>query len=565
MERLPHADFLGTLPGEKESGGHENKPVWLSLRRPETKTEKPPALPSAATPEPHASDSHPTRRPGQALPVIGWLTDFFRLGWSALLWNTRKSWHLARGRPDPCPCQTRSDSGRAFMTGCEGLLAFHSPARFRHVCPLLARRTDGAWVCSVDASAIRPFWGRALLILPTCALALYLPLALLAWGGLRGLGYELSLRQAAWPPAWDEFRQVQARFYLDKARQARAAGRTQEALLALGTAYELDPSDYPAGVLLAQLWQIGQPGASDLIFARLLRDHPDKRETTAQAWYRALLARGDHAAIHRLAGERLLHGAPDQSPAWAQAFLFNHRQTLDPAALDLLLRDPALPPRWLPLLALERSLLTADAPARRTALTDAATSALEPFALYHVLGRLLEEGRPELVLTLAQSPSTLLPNREKIRLRLDALATLGRDPERAELLLRLLEAPTHPALFQLLCAHLILHPDPTLLSELAAKLARDPLPDDEENYPNRLAWFATCAAARDPALVQSAAARLTPGSATPSRSLDLARSALLHAGPDFRIETVLPLLQPLPLEVVYALLRRHRPPPPYPA
>ena len=245
--------------------------------------------------------------------MLGWLTDTFRLGRDAFALNFRKSWHIVRGRRGRCPCQIASDSGRAWETGCEAVVGYGSPARFRTVCPLLARRPDGAWACSVNAEDVRPFWGRGVALLGAAALLAVLLAGSAAYGLLRGIGYEVRYSQVLWPPAWHELRGVQADFYLQRARDAYAAGDIAEALLHLSNAYELNPADHRTGLLLAQLWQAGQPMFSDQTYTRLLADHPAHREEIAQAWFRALLARGDFRAVQRLAGERLLNTGPAPS------------------------------------------------------------------------------------------------------------------------------------------------------------------------------------------------------------------------------------------------------------
>ncbi|MBC8008970.1 MAG: hypothetical protein H7067_02600, partial [Burkholderiales bacterium] len=355
------------------------------------------------------------KRPRSVRPVFGWLTDTLRLGWGALYWNTRKSLHIVRGRRGRCPCQIASDSGRAMETGCEGVLGYRSPVRFRTVCPLLARRADGNWACSVNTENVRPFWGRAFALLGGGALSLAFIASLAVFALLRGIGYEVRYTQVVWPPAWGEFRQIQADYYLARARESRAAGDISASLLHLSNAYELN-HDYRTGMLLAQLWQAGQPLLSDQTYTRLFTDHPEKRPEISQAWYRALLARGDFGAIQRVAGERLLHSGPTPSAAWSQAFLFASRQLGDPSGIARLLEEPEVPRTLIPLLNLERSLYVLGPTERADALAAAAGRSLDPFTTYHVFQRLLEERRADLVLPLLTSPGVTLDDRENARL-----------------------------------------------------------------------------------------------------------------------------------------------------
>ncbi len=499
--------------------------------------------------------------------MTGWLADTFRLLWGALYWNARKTCHVLGGRRGHAPCQVASDSGRAGQTACEAALHYASPGRHRVVCPLLVRRPDGAWICSVDSPQVRPFWARGILLLTAAALLAFAVSTALAFGALRTLGYEISYRQVAWPPAWREFRVVQSRFHLARARAAREEGRPADALLALANAYELNPRDYAAGLLLAQLWQRGQALRSDALFARLYKDHPERREQTAQAWYRALLARGDFASILPLATERLLSAEPSAPPpaAWTQAWLFAARRTDDAQALASLLGSPRLPASLRALLELESSLPPLAAPERARALTTALSATHDPFVAHHLLRRLLEEGRADLVLPVLQAPHSPLGDREKVLLLLDTLAALGRAETRATLFRQLLARPVHPALVELLCTHLVAHPSPELLTALAEKLARDPLPPGEDALPARLAWLVACGATGHAGLAHAATEELATQAGRDRGLLTLALQPLLDGRGGFRLETALPLLHPLPLETTYALYQRYAPsrlPPP---
>ena len=497
--------------------------------------------------------------------MTGWISDVFRLGWGALVWNTRKSAHRLRGGRRRCPCQTPSDSGLADETGCEAVTHFRSPARFRVACPLLRRRGDGAWVCSVNSEDTRPFWGRAFLLFGGASAAAYLAATLLAFCGLLAIGYRPTYRQVAWPRAWSELRGVQARLYLERGREALAAGRHAEALLALANAYELDPADYPSGLLLAQLWQGGRPAQANSLFARLYREHPERREQTARIWYRALLARGDFAAVLPLARDRLLAvGEGPPPPAWTQACLFAARRASGPDALARLLEAPRLAPALRPLLELESRLPTADAATRVRLLADAVPLERDAFVAHHLLRRLLEEKRPDLVLSLASAPDSPLSDREKLRLRLDALADLGRQSERSALVRQLLARPPNPAIWELLSSHLIARPDRDLLRLVAEHHRSAPLPAHEAAYPQFLAWFAACGVNGDPESLDEAERLLSASAARDPRALPLARRAFLGPPETFRLETILPLLQPLPLESAYALHDRFSPPRPLP-
>jgi hypothetical protein len=486
--------------------------------------------------------------------VTGWLSDVLRLVWGAFYWNARKTWHVARGRRGACPCHVASDSGRARETGCEAAIGYRSPARFRTVCPLLERKADGAWVCSVNSEQVRPFWGRASLIASACLLALGLITSAGVFGLLRGIGYDIRYAQVVWPPAWREFRTVQAAYHLEKAREAQSAGRIAESILYLSNAYELNPRDPRPGLLLAQLWQVGQPLLSDQTYARIYAEHPDRRPAVAQAWFRALLARGDFLSVQRLAGEQLLSAKGTPSPAWAQAFLFANRRLSDAGALNQLLTEMKGTGAHASLLRLEDNLAqTPSQTSRVTLLTDYLAGGPDAFAQYHALRRLLEENRPDLVLSLASKRGGTLGDREKARLQLDALAVAGRDAERAKLVRQLLALPTHPAVCELLSSHLIAHPAPALLADYAAKLAREPLPEGDARYPQLLGFFATCIVHRDASLSAQALDWINTTAGRDFQALSALRDKVLKTPDDLRPEAFLPVLQPLPLEITYAI------------
>ncbi len=419
-------------------------------------------------------------------------------------------------------------------------------------------------MCSAHADAVRPFWGRAFLLLSSTGLGAWLLVALLAFTGLQLVGYDLSYRQVAWPPAWREFREIQSRFYLQKAREAHAAKRPGDSLLALRQAYDLNPRDHSTGLLLAQLSQAGQPALSDDIYRRLYNARPDLRETTAQAWYRALLARGDFATMQNLAADRLASGETAAlPPAWLQALLFVTRYSGETAKLAELAASPSLSPAQRALFTLSSTLPSLPAPERVRALASSVELERDPVVLAQLLRALLHENRPNLVVSLLETHALPLDDREKTRLRLDALSLASRHEEHSALLREVLALPTNPAVVELLSAHLIARPNLAALRACAEKFRLDPLPAEETSYPRLLAWFAACGANGDAELLRAAANSIRTVVARDSVALEIAQQTLL-SGPDLRLDALLPLIQPLPLEVAYALYERFAPPPPFP-
>ena len=76
-----------------------------------------------------------------------------------------------------------------------------------------------------------------------------------------------------------------------------------------------------------------------------------------------------------------------------------------------------------------------------------------------------------------------------------------------------------------------------------------------------LALDAVCRrGASDPELVNEASHLVSAATARDSRALEFARKVFLESSGTFRLEAVLPLLQPLPLEPAYALYDRYEPP-----
>jgi tetratricopeptide (TPR) repeat protein len=276
--------------------------------------------------------------------VKGWLADFWRAAWAFFFWNARKSFFVLRRRRGRCPCHNPSDSGRPLATGCEAVSGWHRPERFTRVCPLLRRNDAGFWVCSVPPEKVRPFWGRAVLHYAAALLVLWLLLAALAYAGLRGIGYQVAYRQLAWPPAWTELPAVRAELFIRQARDHYLAGRVKEAINALSVAYQLDPGNYQAGMMLAQFYRAGSPKQADDLYQRLLVEHPARRTETARAWFQSLLARGRLQDVGELA-RRQLAAEPEQAAAWTHALFFVTRHLGDEGLLKTVRTDPGPGPR----------------------------------------------------------------------------------------------------------------------------------------------------------------------------------------------------------------------------
>ena len=262
--------------------------------------------------------------------MLGWITDHIRIIWGFLYWNSRKSVYRIGGARGQCPCQNQSDSGRGGETGCDPALHFVKPIRFRTVCPLLQRVEDGRLMCSVDATKVRPFWGRVFLSAFATIILLYATAVLSVFGFLRHVGYPVTLQTIGWPPAWEEIDQARSIYFLQNAQTAYQNGDLGETVMSLSLAYDYDPYNYEAGFFLARLWQAGRPEVSNHLYEKLIANHPEHRTQTAQAWLRSLLPRADYVWIEKLATSALRF-SDENVAAWLHALLFaNVRTNNDP-------------------------------------------------------------------------------------------------------------------------------------------------------------------------------------------------------------------------------------------
>lgn len=487
------------------------------------------------------------------------LGDALRLYWASVYWNIRKTIFRLRRTRGTCPCQHQSDSGRAWESACAAVTHWKNPARFQRVCPLLQQRADGLWRCSVNTADVRPFWGRAAALIGGTALTLLLVGMLVVFVGMRVIGYEVSLRQIAWPPAWSELAHVRAAHFIRQSERAADEGRIKESLLALYNAYELNPYDYPVGLRLARLWQVNQPATSDRVYRRLLNDHPDRRAETARLWLRALIARGDMEAVARLAADRLLHDT-STIPAWQHALIFASLRLRNYELLREVVADPALPPDALAALRLVADTATLPADEQRGRLIQAVLAGdLDAYASFYVGRRLLQLGHPDETLALTARKEVPLNPRERLLLRLDALAALGRAEDRAHIFDQVLRSQLNDTTVTLLCTHLIRHPEATLADRLFERTAAgmsDPKETAALRYETRLALYCVAGVLADAARLDEIAAQLRALGGGEFRTLDSVSAFFVRGTQGGRVEAVLPVLQPLPLEVIYALLER---------
>ncbi len=487
--------------------------------------------------------------------MLGWFADSLRFAWALLYWNTRKSWFRLRRGYAACPCQAPSDSGRAFETGCDACWHWHRPERFRRVCPLLVETRDGLR-CSVDAADVRPFWGITLRYYGSVLLAIYLAAVLTVFGFLRTIGYPVSIVHVAVPTLWYRVGQARGWFFFSRAQQAFAAGRTTEGLLYLANSYEFDPSNYEVGLALAKAFQVGQPVRSDKIFAELMREHPTRRNATAQHWIRALLARGDFDQSAKLAAEEVLHD-PQHAAAWMRALLFASRQLRDETALKRLLaiNEPLARP-WHRLLETELLLRTHRDRAARVALQQGWPASAPAFTVLYRVEALNTLGDPAGALDLLLKHRPELDDEAYLTLRLDCLADAGAlQPLRRDFDVYLLAPPLTQPLLKIMCAQLIRHPDVALFEEVCAKVARESMPLDDQTAGGWFSLLCTAGAVGDKPELHALTLRLRQASQTPFAALLMVEGFFNGEMSETRATSFLPFL-PVPLEVTYALIER---------
>ncbi|HLP25302.1 MAG TPA: hypothetical protein VK477_06475 [Acidobacteriota bacterium] len=390
--------------------------------------------------------------------------DLLRTLWAWWYWNARKTIFVARGRTGRCPCQNNSDIGGTDGVRCDAVLFWKDPGRFgRRVCPLLTRNAKGDWICRVPASEVRPFWGRVAIGHFGLVAVMILVGGLSAWGGMRAVGYRVSLRQIFWPRAWTELRQVRADLFREKALAALSAGRSREAITALVVARQINPGDYASGMMLAQLFHLVQPEAVDALYAQLLTNHPAQGKETARVWGRSMLARANMTGLAGLALARL-EVEPEGVPAWTHALITAARWTRNWNMLTAAIDNAKLPAEARAVCALELRLRRAD-PAGARSILVAEPAPATPYAALHRVERLVEFQDSFEALDLLRTVRSVLAGRDVVRLTLAAHA-VGHNRARLEResgsLLQAQGADAAAAV-AIIAQHLIRFPDEALL------------------------------------------------------------------------------------------------------
>lgn len=438
-------------------------------------------------------------------------------------------------------------------------MAWNKPARFRRVCPLLRQNDAGQWVCSVRAPELRPFWGRVVAYVGGSAATLVVVAVLGVFGLMRGIGYEVTLRQIAWPPAWSELNEVRSRLFIAQAREHYAKGEVREALSALSVAYSLDMKNYRVAMMLAQFYQAGNPSLSDDMYARLLREEPQHRVETARVWFRSLLARGRLADVAEVA-RRQLEAEPTQVAAWTHALVFAARHMKTPELLRKAATDKDVPPVAQPTLALAAEVLALPRERAKEVLLLTPLAANFPYDRVYRIETLIELGYADEALALLRQSRGQLAGRDVARLAFAAYAKLG-DREK---LLREFDALLAPSRsltageLSLLAIHLVNHPDAALLAKVTEALARVPLQPVELRLEVCLAVFCAAGVQADEARMAAVKKQISDTLPMNLGGLNkLERFFLLKNQGEYRIGALLLQQNSMSLELNYALLDRY--------
>lgn len=406
-----------------------------------------------------------------------WLEDTARLLGAAFYWNARKTAYVARRRRGRCPCQNDSDVGQRKMVGCDAVMHWRDPARFRQVCPLLFE-TDEGWVCSVPASQVRPFWGRVIAWGGGGIALCYLLGAAGVFTFLRTVSeVPVSFAQVAWPAKWSEIRVVQSQRFFRSAMEAFVRGRLNEAHLALLSAQQRDPQNYEAALLLAQIAMFqGSVLAADQQFERLLRTHPAHAARTAVVYHDTLLSLGRMGTLVEFSLARAkADGA--RSAVWVRSALLGLRVVGRGDIAELKAKvEPAIAPlarHPQQLLRSEFELRSGDLPSALRRLRTAFNGPLNPFYTRHQVLRLAELGEAGTAQVLWDLYGPPFGEFEQ-QLAQFELSSVARDERTAEAAFRrLLALPLQEQRVERIAAALIAHPSAARFEQLSARVQRE--------------------------------------------------------------------------------------------
>lgn len=481
------------------------------------------------------------------------MRDWLRIGPALLWWNSRKTLYRLRGARGRTPCQSASDSGRAFETRCEACTTFDCARRFRFVCPDLVTTPEGLR-CRVNAADIRPHWLHAATLILGFALISWLAGTTAVWGGLRIFSFDtLPWLDVVVPSRWDNLAEIRRRHFGASAAAAVAKGDLVKAQLALQSA-AADPSGWREGVAAGRLaYFTGQYAFGDSTFRTLLAQTPAQATVIAVSWHDAMLVAGDYEGVARLALDRIGAEPASANEPWWRAFFEIIRQP-GLAARLLAANFTSPPPGFVEALAARDAIDRHDpaAPARLEAFAAVSTSV---WAYRFLIESWLDLGRgPEAwaVLTGPHRPD----DPAKRGLAAYAIDAFTQGDARAQAVFpRLLEATAlEPAHLEGLLAALIRQPCPANLALLHARL-----PDTLRADPGFAAGLWIAARINDTPVIANAAAQALAAAGRPIAEkfavLDLHDTRPGANSPRGCVAALLPIDR----EILYALRFAPRP------
>ena len=445
-------------------------------------------------------------------------------------------------------------------THCEASMQWDKARRFRRVCPLLVETPDG-WRCSVDTPHVRPFWGHFFRYYGGTLAAVYLTGALGVFIFLRIVGYPVSIIHVTWPPSWHRIGQARGWYFTEKARKAFIANRAGEAILDLSNAYEFDPGNYSAGLMLAKTLQSGQPIPSNRIYERLYHEHVAQREDTAQEWFRALLARGDFPSIQDLARDRLLEPTPHAS-VWMRALVFATRQSGNSKILAALAdsRDSNVAV-WRPLIEAELFFLNGHPHEAFARMNRPDWATVPTYSVYYQISQLISAGDGFAAIDRIGASAAQLDPETRAALALAAFAKQGaRRPYQQEVDLLLSPKLSLPVI-KILTVQLIRQPDQATLDQLFQKLARDPVAFNTDSAGIYFSLLCAAGVQGDWAKFNTLAKTIGDVSGMNPAFALAVESFFRGRSTSPRVTSILPAL-PLPIEVTYALIEKYPSKPP---
>jgi len=387
---------------------------------------------------------------------------------------------------------------------------------------------------------------------------LYLVAVLLVLGFLRQVGYPVTFTMIGWPPAWSEIDNARSLYFLGNAQDAYQEGDLGTTVMSLSLAYDYDPDNYEAGFFLARLWQAGRPEVSNHLYQNLIISHPELRTQTAQAWLRSLLPRADYPWIERLATSALRF-SDEHASAWLHALLFANARTHDDSVLENLLASPdLLTPGVETVLRMETEVKNLPPSLARNVLLRPIPAESPGFVAYYVIQRLISLGYPIDALDILGDHEEFLADRDRIILQLRAFSDADFRRSYQGLFDRLTRMPPNPAQYEIVCAHLVAQPDAVLYRRAKNRLDPTRLPTLAQQLPAMLALFCAAGAHQDVKYQQQLAAQMRDMTSSRFAVLDVAIGIMAQQDQsNIPIQNLLPALQPMSLDMTYALLERY--------